>query len=64
MRTIEILLSFVEGSLGLDLGVYGAPETFLIDANGRVRWKHVGPLTDAIIRDELVPLVDQLGTSS
>jgi cytochrome c biogenesis protein CcmG/thiol:disulfide interchange protein DsbE len=43
----------------LDWGIYGAPETFLVDAKGIVRWKHVGPLSDAIIRDELLPQLVQ-----
>jgi cytochrome c biogenesis protein CcmG/thiol:disulfide interchange protein DsbE len=43
----------------LDWGIYGAPETFLVDADGIVRWKHVGPLSDAIIRDELLPKLVQ-----
>lgn len=41
----------------IDWGIYGAPETFLVDAGGIVRWKHVGPLSDALIRDELLPLL-------
>ena len=40
--------------------VYGAPETFLVDADGVVRWKHVGPLTDAKIAGELIPALEQL----
>jgi cytochrome c biogenesis protein CcmG/thiol:disulfide interchange protein DsbE len=39
----------------LDWGIYGAPETFLVDGSGNVRWKHVGALTDAVVRDELLP---------
>ncbi|MGY3264933.1 DsbE family thiol:disulfide interchange protein [Lysobacter sp. HA35] len=50
------------GTTAIDFGIYGAPETFLIDAQGRVRWKHVGPLTDAIIRDELLPQLQGLET--
>jgi len=34
-----------EGSFGIDLGVYGAPETFLVDANGVIQYKHIGPVT-------------------
>lgn len=41
------------GSLGLDLGVYGAPETYLIDAKGIIRYKHVGVIDDAVWRDKL-----------
>lgn len=44
-----------EGKVAIDWGIYGAPETFLVDGNGVVRWKHVGALDDKIIRDELLP---------
>jgi cytochrome c biogenesis protein CcmG/thiol:disulfide interchange protein DsbE len=41
------------GSLGLNLGVYGAPETFLIDAKGVVRYKHVGVINQTVWREKL-----------
>jgi cytochrome c biogenesis protein CcmG, thiol:disulfide interchange protein DsbE len=44
------------GKVALDWGVYGAPETFLIDAQGIVRAKHVGPLTPEIIAQKFAPL--------
>lgn len=44
-----------EGRTAIDFGIYGAPETFLVDGKGVIRWKHVGALTDAIVRDELLP---------
>ncbi|AXK71736.1 DsbE family thiol:disulfide interchange protein [Lysobacter sp. TY2-98] len=50
------------GTTAIDFGIYGAPETFLIDATGRIRWKHVGPLTDAIIANELLPKLHALET--
>ena len=49
------------GDLGVELGVYGAPETFLVDAAGVVRYKHVGAITAAIWRDELAPALAALG---
>ncbi|MPN50759.1 Thiol:disulfide interchange protein DsbE [bioreactor metagenome] len=52
-----VVLSDVEGRTALDWGVYGAPESFLVDGKGIVRWKHVGPLTDELIAKELLPLV-------
>lgn len=55
-----LVLADEEGGAAIDFGIYGAPETFLVDAQGRVRWKHVGPLSDAIVRDELVPLIDEI----
>ena len=49
-----------DGQVAIDWGIYGAPETFLVDADGVVRWKHVGPLTDAKIAGELVPALERL----
>ncbi|MEA1065597.1 DsbE family thiol:disulfide interchange protein [Erwinia sp. HR93] len=45
-----------DGMLGLDLGVYGAPETFLIDGQGIIRYRHAGDLNDRVWRQELQPL--------
>lgn len=47
------------GMLGTDLGVYGAPETFLIDGQGIIRWRHAGDLNERVWREELQPLWDQ-----
>lgn len=49
-----------QGRIGLDYGVYGVPETFVIDAQGVVRHKHIGPLTPESIRNELEPLLKRL----
>ena len=46
------------GQVAIDLGVYGAPETFVIDAQGVIRFKHVGALTEDIIRTRIVPLLE------
>lgn len=47
------------GMLGLDLGVYGAPETFLIDGRGIIRYRHAGDLNDRVWSRELKPLWDK-----
>ena len=52
-----LVLADVEGRSAIDWGIYGAPETFLVDADGIIRWKHVGPLDDGVIADELEPLL-------
>lgn len=44
------------GSLGIDLGVYGAPETYLIDARGIIRYKHIGIVDDNVWEKSLEPL--------
>lgn len=45
-----------EGRLGLDLGVYGAPETFLVDKDGIVRLRHVGVVNETVWREKFLPL--------
>jgi cytochrome c biogenesis protein CcmG/thiol:disulfide interchange protein DsbE len=49
-----------EGRVAIDLGLTGAPETFLIDRAGRVRYRHVGVITPEAWRDTLRPLVEHL----
>ena len=51
-----------DGRIGIDYGVYGVPETFVIDKQGVVRFKHVGPITPEVLRDKIEPLVRQLST--
>jgi len=46
-----------EGRVGIDWGVYGAPETFLVDAEGQVIFKHIAPLTRAIWEREFLPRI-------
>jgi len=48
------------GSLGLNLGVYGAPETFLIDKDGIIRHKYVGAIDERVWREQLAPLYQEL----
>jgi cytochrome c biogenesis protein CcmG/thiol:disulfide interchange protein DsbE len=48
------------GRVGVDFGVYGTPETFLVDAEGVIRFKHVGPLTRQVIDEEIVPRLKQM----
>jgi cytochrome c biogenesis protein CcmG/thiol:disulfide interchange protein DsbE len=55
-------LSDTDGLVGIDYGVYGVPETFVIDKAGVVRRKFVGPVTAQIVRDEIVPLVARLNS--
>ena len=49
-----------DGRVGIDYGVYGAPETYLIDREGIIRFKQVGPVTPDIWRDKILPLAKQL----
>lgn len=49
-----------DGRIGIDYGVYGVPETFVIDRAGVIRYKHIGPVTPAAMRDKIEPLLRQL----
>lgn len=48
------------GRYGIDLGVYGAPETFIVDANGVIRYKHIGTINYQAWQDEIMPVVREL----
>lgn len=50
----------LDGRVAIDWGVYGVPETFLIDREGRIAYKHIGPVTPQVMRDKLLPLIEQL----
>ena len=49
-----------DGRVGIDYGVYGVPETFVIDKQGMIRHKHVGPLTPEVVRTKIEPLLKEL----
>lgn len=49
-----------EGKVGIDYGVYGVPETFVIDKAGIVRMKHIGPLTQSVVSEKIIPLLKEL----
>lgn len=50
----------LDGRVGIDYGVYGAPETYLIDREGVIRFKHIGPLTADVIQGKVLPLARDL----
>lgn len=52
------------GRVAIDWGVYGAPETFVIDRKGIIRFKHIGPLTMVDIDTKILPLIQQLKNES
>jgi len=51
-----------DGRVGIDFGVYGVPETFVIDREGVIRYKQIGPLTPELLRDTIEPLLQQLNS--
>jgi cytochrome c biogenesis protein CcmG, thiol:disulfide interchange protein DsbE len=50
----------LDGRVGIDYGVYGAPETYVIDKNGTIRLKHVGPIMPDVWSEKILPLVQEL----
>jgi cytochrome c biogenesis protein CcmG/thiol:disulfide interchange protein DsbE len=50
----------LEGKVGIDYGVYGVPETYVIDKLGVIRYKRIGPLTPEIVKEKVLPLVQEL----
>jgi cytochrome c biogenesis protein CcmG/thiol:disulfide interchange protein DsbE len=53
----------LDGRVGIDYGVYGVPETYLIDRAGIIRYKQVGPLTPELLQTKLLPLIRELEKS-
>ena len=53
-----------EGKLGIDLGVYGAPETFVLDKNGVIQYKHIGEVTQRDWLQTIKPLIEKLESDS
>lgn len=54
------IMSDVSGKTAIDLGVYGAPETFLIDKKGIIRYRHAGIIDEALWQKEIAPLMQKL----
>lgn len=56
----SVLVADVSGETAIDFGVYAAPESFLVDAQGVIRYKHIGPLTVDVVNNELKPAIAAL----
>jgi len=52
-----------DGRVGIDWGVYGVPETYVVDRSGVIRYKHIGPITPESWEKTLLPLIRQLSSS-
>jgi cytochrome c biogenesis protein CcmG/thiol:disulfide interchange protein DsbE len=49
-----------DGRVAIDWGVYGVPETFVIDRDGRIAYKHIGPLNERVLEQTVLPLIARL----
>jgi cytochrome c biogenesis protein CcmG, thiol:disulfide interchange protein DsbE len=56
----RLSVSDLDGRVAINWGVYGAPETFVIDRNGMIRYKHTGPIDENMLNKTLLPLVREL----
>lgn len=56
----ELIVTDYDGRVSIDFGVYAAPESFLIDPDGRVVFKQIGALTPEIIREVILPMLDSM----
>jgi len=56
----EASLFDADGRVGIDYGVYGVPETYVIDKQGVIRYKRIGPVTPDILQKKIIPLVHEL----
>ena len=56
----DMVVTDRDARIGIDYGVYGVPESFLIDKGGVIRYKHIGPITEQALREKIVPLVREL----
>jgi cytochrome c biogenesis protein CcmG/thiol:disulfide interchange protein DsbE len=50
----------LDGRVGINYGVYGVPETYLIDKQGVIRFKQIGPITPKVLEEKILPLVKEL----
>jgi cytochrome c biogenesis protein CcmG/thiol:disulfide interchange protein DsbE len=53
----------LDGRVGINYGVYGVPETYIIDKEGVIRFKHVGAVTPALLAEKIMPLIEKLNQS-
>lgn len=51
----------LDGRVAIEWGMYGVPESFIVDAEGRIRFRHAGPLRPEDVKDRILPLIAKLG---
>ena len=59
----DLSIMDADGRVGIDWGVYGVPETFVIDKQGVIRYKYIGPISTEVWEQTLLPLVEKLSAS-
>ena len=52
------------GTTAIDFGVYGVPENYVVDGSGRIRYRHVGPLTAEVLNSTILPMIERLTAAS
>jgi cytochrome c biogenesis protein CcmG/thiol:disulfide interchange protein DsbE len=57
------VVSDLDGRAGIEFGVYGVPETFVIDKAGIIRYKQIGPITPKVLQETILPLVKKLNAA-
>ena len=60
----ETSLSDLDGRAGIELGVYGVPETFVVDSKGIIAYKHIGPINFQDLNNKILPLLKNLESKS
>ena len=56
----KAIMTDADGKIGIDYGVYGVPETYVIDKAGIIRYKQIGPITEEAFFNKILPLVKTL----
>lgn len=56
----DVSVMDADGRVGIDWGVYGVPETFIIDQKGIIRYKHIGPVTAESLQKTILPIIEKL----
>jgi cytochrome c biogenesis protein CcmG/thiol:disulfide interchange protein DsbE len=56
----SVILMDIDGRVGIDWGVYGVPETFVIGKDGNIKYKHIGPVTHESLEQEVIPAIKEL----
>jgi cytochrome c biogenesis protein CcmG/thiol:disulfide interchange protein DsbE len=56
----DVSVMDADGRVGINWGVYGVPETFIVDQKGIIRYKHIGPITTESLQKTILPIIERL----